>query len=82
MIEPVTNKTRLVEQQKTKKSTKLQNKEYELNKERTLFRKQNESNRERKQNERRQKRENLVEEDIALSRFFELATIKKNLLSI
>ena len=56
----VTNKTRL---QKTKKTTKLQNKkQYELNKRRTLIRKQNESNKETKQNERRQKRENMVED--------------------
>ena len=34
---------------------------------------QNESNREKKQNERRQKRENMVE-DINIGRFFELAT--------
>ena len=61
--------------QKTEKSTKLQKKiEYELNKRRKLIRRQNESNREKKQNERRQKRENLAEEDIDLGRFFELAT--------
>ena len=43
-----------------------------------MIRKQNESNKERKQNERRQKRENLVEEeDIDLDRFFELATSNK-----
>ena len=60
--------------QKTKKSTRLQQKkEYELNKRRKLIRRQNESNREKKQNERRQKRENMVE-DINIGRFFELAT--------
>ena len=59
----VTNKTEL---QKKKQS--------ELIKRRTLIRKQNESNREIKQFERRQKRENLVEEDIDIGRFFELAT--------
>ena len=57
------NKTQL---QKTKKKTKLQRKK--------LIRRQNESNREIKRNERRQKRENLVEQDIDLGRFFELAT--------
>ena len=60
--------------QKTKKPTKLQNKkEYELNKRRKLIRIRNESNKETKQNERRQKRENMVE-DINIDRFFELAT--------
>ena len=38
-----------------------------------MIRRQNESNREKKQNERRQKRENVVE-DINIGRFFELAT--------
>ena len=38
-----------------------------------MIRRQNESNREKKQNERRQKRENMVE-DINIGRFFELAT--------
>ena len=38
-----------------------------------MIRIQNESNRERKQNERRQKRENILE-DINIGRFFELAT--------
>ena len=42
-----------------------------------MIRKQNESNREIKQNERRQKKENLVEEDIDIGRFFELATTNK-----
>ena len=42
-----------------------------------LTREQNLSNREIKRNERRQKRENLVEEDIDLGRFFELATSNK-----
>ena len=60
----VTNKTRLAE----KKKTKFQKKK--------LIRKQNESNREIKRNERRQKRENMVE-DIDLGRFFELATSNK-----
>ena len=41
-----------------------------------MIRKQHESNKETKQNERRQKRENLVE-DIDLSRFFQLATSNK-----
>ena len=52
-------------------------KEYELNKRRKLIRRQNESNREKKQNERRQKIENLAEEDIDIGRFFELATSNK-----
>ena len=57
-----------------KKPTKLQKKkEYELNKRRKLIRIQNESNKETKQNERRQMRENMVE-DIDTGRFFELAT--------
>ena len=58
----VTNKIRLAE----KKKTKLQKKK--------LIRKQNESNREIKRNERRQKRQNLIDEDIDLGSFFELAT--------
>ena len=60
--------------QKTKKTTKLQKKkQYELNKRKTLIRIQNESNKEIKRNERRQRRENMVE-DIDIGRFFELAT--------
>ena len=74
----VTNKTRLAEKQKTKKETKLQKKkQYELNNRRVLIRKQNESSREIKQSEKRQKKENLVEEDIDLGRFFDLATSNK-----
>ena len=69
----VTNKTRLAKKQKTKLQ---KNKEYELTKRRTLIREQNESNKELKQNERRQKRENMVE-DVNLGRFFELATSDK-----
>ena len=61
----VTNKTRLAE----KKKTKLQKKK--------LIRRQTESKKEIKQNERRQKSENLVEEDIGLGRYFEIATSKK-----
>ena len=58
-------------------TTKLQKKkQYEVNKRRTLIRKQNGSNKETKQNERRQKRETMVE-DIDLGRFFELATSNK-----
>ena len=41
-----------------------------------MIRKQNESNKETKQNERRQRRENMVE-DIDLGRIFELATGNK-----
>ena len=63
--------------QKTKKLTKLQKKkEYELNKRRKLITIQNESNKETKQNERRQKRENIVEEN-DLGRFFEMASSDK-----
>ena len=60
----VMNKTRLAEKEKTKSQKKK------------LIRKQNESNREIKRNERRQKRENMVD-DIDLGRFFELATSYK-----
>ena len=42
-----------------------------------MIRKQIESNKETKQNERRQKRENIAEEDIDVGRFFELATSNK-----
>ena len=63
--------------QKTKKPTKLQKKEYELNKRRKLIREQNELNKERKRIERRQIRENVVEEDIDLGRFFELVSSDK-----
>ena len=42
-----------------------------------MIRKQIKSNKEIKQDKRRQKRENLVEEDIDLGRFFELATSNK-----
>ena len=63
---------------KTKKSTKLQKKLFDLNKRRTLIRKQNESNKEMKINERKQKRENALEEDIDIGRFFKLATTDKN----
>ena len=41
-----------------------------------MIRKQNESNKEIKQNERREKKENIVE-DVDLGRFFELATSNK-----
>ena len=60
----VTNETRLAE----KKKTKLQKKK--------LIKRQTESNKETKRNERRQKRENIVD-DIDLGRFFELATSNK-----
>ena len=63
--------------QKSKKTTKLQKKQYEVNKRRSLIRKQNESNKQIKQIERQRKKENLVEEDIDLGRFFELATSNK-----
>ena len=47
-----------------------------MNKRKTLIRKQTESNKEIKQNERRQKRENMVE-NVDIGRFFELATSNK-----
>ena len=75
-MDSVTNKARLAEKQKTKKTTKLQ-KQYELNKRRKLIRKQTDENKEIKQNERRQKRQNLIDEDVDLGRFFELATSNK-----
>ena len=62
--------------QKTKKTTRLQKKkQYEINRIRKLIRKQNESNKETKRNERKQIREDMVEDiDIDIGRFFELAT--------
>ena len=54
----------------------LTNKTRLAGKKKKLSRKQNESNRAIKQNERRQKRENIVE-DIDIGRFFELATSDK-----
>ena len=63
-----------------KKQKRLQNykkKQYELNKRRTLIRKQNETNRDTNQNERRQKRQILIDEDIDLGRFSELAESNK-----
>ena len=64
--------------QRTKKTTKLQTKkQYDLNKRRKLIRKQTEANKEIKQNERKQKKENLIDEDIDIGRFFELATSNK-----
>ena len=63
--------------QRTKQTTKLQKKKlFELNKRRVLIRKQNESKKEIKRNERRQKRENMID-DIDIGRFFELATSNK-----
>ena len=75
-MDSVTNKARLAEKQKTKKTTKLQ-KQYELNIRRKLIRKQTDEKREIKQNERRQKRQNLIDEDVDLGRLFELATSNK-----
>ena len=63
-------------QLKQPKKQKITKKEYELNKRRTLVRKQNEANKEKNQNERKRKRENMVE-DFDLGRFFELATSNK-----
>ena len=57
-------------------TTRLAEKQYELNKGRALNRKRNESNKEIKRNERKHKRENMVE-DIDLVRVFELATSSK-----
>ena len=62
---------------KKQKSQQKNMKLYELNKRRTLIRKQNESNKEMKQNERKQKRENILDEGIDLGRFFELATTNR-----
>ena len=42
-----------------------------------MIRKQTESNKEIKQNERKQKRQNLLDEDVDLGRFFEVATSNK-----
>ena len=42
-----------------------------------MIRKQNQSNREIKQNERREKKENLIDEDVDLGKVFELATSNK-----
>ena len=46
-------------------------------KRRKLIRKQTEENKQIKQNERRQKRQNLIDEDVDLGKFFELATSNK-----
>ena len=63
--------------QKTKETTKLQKKnQYKINK-KVLIGKQNESNKEIKQNERKQKRGNIVDEDVDLGNFFVLAKINK-----
>ena len=74
----VTDKTRLVEKRKTKKSQQnyKRKKNMSWKKRRKLIRRQTESNKEIKQNEKRQKRENMVE-DIDISKFFELATTNK-----
>ena len=64
--------------QKRKKTIKIQKrKEYELNTRRKLIRRQTESNKEIKPNERKQNRENIIDEDIDIGRFFELATTNK-----
>ena len=63
--------------QKTKETTKLQKKnQYKIIK-KVLIGKQNESNKEIKQNERKQKRGNIVDEDVDLGNFFVLAKINK-----
>ena len=51
--------------------------QYESNKRKVLFRKENETKKETKQIERKQNREKLIEEDIDLSRFFELTSSGK-----
>ena len=61
-----------VRQQKYQKK-----KQYELTNRRTLVGKQNESKKEIKQTERKQNKENSIDEDIDLGRFFELATTNK-----
>ena len=52
-------------------------KKFQLAENRDLIRKQKESNEEKKPNGRKQKRVNILEEDIDLGRFFELATTKR-----
>ena len=52
-------------------------KQCDLKKRRVLIRKQNESNKEVKQNERKQKRQNIMADDIVLGKFFELASSYK-----
>ena len=42
-----------------------------------MIRKQNESNRNIKQDERRQKRQNINDEDIDIGKFFEVATTER-----
>ena len=59
------------------KKTRLAEKRYDLNEKKALIRKQKESNKEIKQNERKQKRENLIDEDSDLGKFFELASSDK-----
>ena len=64
-------KTRLAEKRLQKK------KQYEINKRRALIREQNKRNKKIKQNERKQKRENIINEDFDLDKFFELASTNK-----
>ena len=65
--------------QKTKNTTKMRKKkQYELTNRRFSNRKRNESNKGIKQNERRQKRQNIIDEGVYLRRFFVLATSDKN----
>ena len=64
--------------QKTKMTTKIQKKkQYELKNRKRLFRKQTQLNREIKQNERKQKGQNLKDEDFDVGRFFESASSDK-----
>ena len=71
-------KSIIINYKKQKQITKFQKKkEYELNKRRKLITRQTESNKEIKGNGRKQKRENVADEDIDLGRNFELATSNK-----
>ena len=73
----------IINYKRQKKTTKLQTtNQYQLNKRRTLIRRQTEANKEKKQEKetkkkRKQRRENLIDEDVDVGRFFELATTKK-----
>ena len=60
------------------KTIKLQKKkQFQVNKNRTLIRKQNESSEEITQNERKQKWENIIKEDVDLGNLFGLASSDK-----
>ena len=57
-------KSTIINYRNQKRQQNYKKKQYEFNKRRTSIRKQNESNKEIKQKERKQKRENVLEEDI------------------